>query len=90
LIPVAASLAACIILAVGVFLAASKAAFSAASYSFLTLAASSLSSSATLASYSFYASSNYFFFLSDASCFSCANFSPAVACSIIAPKIPLL
>jgi hypothetical protein len=42
---VAASLAACIIFAVGVFLAASIAAFSAASYSFFTLAASSLSSS---------------------------------------------
>jgi len=41
---VAASFAACIILAVGVFLAASKAAFSASSYSFLSLAASSLSS----------------------------------------------
>jgi hypothetical protein len=42
---VAASEAACIIFAAGVFLAASKAAFSASSYSFFTLAASSLSSS---------------------------------------------
>mgnify|MGYP003337396922 CR=1 FL=1 len=89
LIPDAASLVAYMICADGVFLASSIAASSAFFYASNCFCLSSSSSSRTAFSCSISASLSYCYFLRVASCFSLASSSPAVASSIILPKIPL-